>query len=193
MWHTGSPLHPVDLPFWGMGSLQLCHAGCMPHGHVVATHGLGCSTACGILVPQSGIEPASPALKGRFLTTGPPGKSLVSHPFNQKSLCSQVLHVEHFILYPSIEMVFSITFAMYISKCKDKAQKAEKSWIHFLLDFEIWLFNPRNYLQYKETHNTALNIFFRKRISRKVTKSQLSSILLNCCTSPVFPSPSLHY
>ena len=28
----------------------------------------------GILV-QLGIKPASPALKGRFLTTGPPGKS----------------------------------------------------------------------------------------------------------------------
>ena len=29
---------------------------------------------CGILVPQPGIEPASLALQGEFLTTGPPGK-----------------------------------------------------------------------------------------------------------------------
>ena len=29
---------------------------------------------CGILVPQPGIRPASPALEGRFLTSGPPGK-----------------------------------------------------------------------------------------------------------------------
>ena len=36
---------------------------------------LSCSTACGILVPQPGIEPASPALQSRFLTSGPPGKS----------------------------------------------------------------------------------------------------------------------
>ena len=35
-----------------------------------------CSTACGILVPQPGTEPASPTSQGRFLTTGPPGKSL---------------------------------------------------------------------------------------------------------------------
>ena len=34
--------------------------------------------AWGILVPQPGIKPKSPALGGRFLTTGPPGKSLVS-------------------------------------------------------------------------------------------------------------------
>ena len=31
--------------------------------------------ACGILTPQPGIEPAPPALEGKVLTTGPPGKS----------------------------------------------------------------------------------------------------------------------
>ena len=31
--------------------------------------------ACGILVPQPGIKPASPALEGKVLTTGPTGKS----------------------------------------------------------------------------------------------------------------------
>ena len=37
---------------------------------------LSCSAACGILVSRPGMEPTSPALQGRFLTTGPPGKSL---------------------------------------------------------------------------------------------------------------------
>ena len=32
--------------------------------------------ACGILVPWPGIEPESPALQGRLLTPGSPGKSL---------------------------------------------------------------------------------------------------------------------
>ena len=32
----------------------------------------------GILVPQPGIEPTSPALEGGFLTTGPPEKFLVN-------------------------------------------------------------------------------------------------------------------
>ena len=49
-----------------------------------STHGLGCPVAHGILVPQPGIEPASSALEGgfffflegRFLTTGPQGKSM---------------------------------------------------------------------------------------------------------------------
>ena len=31
--------------------------------------------ACGIIAPQPGIEPAPPALEGKVLTTGPPGKS----------------------------------------------------------------------------------------------------------------------
>ena len=32
--------------------------------------------ACGILVPQSGVEPYSPVLEGGFSTTGSSGKSL---------------------------------------------------------------------------------------------------------------------
>ena len=31
--------------------------------------------ACGILVPQPGIKPTTPALEGEALTTGPPGKA----------------------------------------------------------------------------------------------------------------------
>ena len=36
---------------------------------------LRCSKVCGILVPQPGIEIASSALQGGFLTTGLPEKS----------------------------------------------------------------------------------------------------------------------
>ena len=41
---------------------------------VIVALRLSCSEACGILVPKPGIKPLSPALAGRFLTTGPPGK-----------------------------------------------------------------------------------------------------------------------
>ena len=40
--------------------------------------GLSYPVACGIPLPQPGIELASPALGGGFLTTGPSGKSLIS-------------------------------------------------------------------------------------------------------------------
>ena len=42
---------------------------------LVVALGLRCPKACGILVPQPGMEPTSPAPEGRFLTTEPPGKS----------------------------------------------------------------------------------------------------------------------
>ena len=32
---------------------------------------------CGILAPQPGLEPVSPALEGEVLITGPPGTALV--------------------------------------------------------------------------------------------------------------------
>ena len=36
---------------------------------------VSCPMACGILVPRTGIEPASPTMEGRFFTTGLSGKS----------------------------------------------------------------------------------------------------------------------
>ena len=33
---------------------------------------------CGISAPRPGIQPSAPALEGKVLTTGPPGKSLDS-------------------------------------------------------------------------------------------------------------------
>ena len=47
------------------------------HSIFIWVFGLSCRTAWGILVPRPGIEPTSPALEGRFLTTGPPAKSLL--------------------------------------------------------------------------------------------------------------------
>ena len=44
------------------------------HGLTVVAHGLSCPYGMWNL-PGLGIEPMSPALAGRFLTTGPPEKS----------------------------------------------------------------------------------------------------------------------
>ena len=41
----------------------------------VVSRGVSSPVVCGILVLRPGIEPTSPALPGRFPTTGPPGKS----------------------------------------------------------------------------------------------------------------------
>ena len=42
---------------------------------IFMAHRLSCPAECGILVPQPGIEPMSPAVQGTYLTAGPPGKS----------------------------------------------------------------------------------------------------------------------
>ena len=47
-------------------------------GSLVVALGLSGPSACGILVPGPGIKPVFPALQGRFFTTGPPGKSLIT-------------------------------------------------------------------------------------------------------------------
>ena len=45
-------------------------------GFLAVVYRLSCPEACRILVSQPGIELEFPALQGRFLTTGPPGKFL---------------------------------------------------------------------------------------------------------------------
>ena len=71
-------------------SLQLCLALCdptdsSPPGSSVhrtlyagtlewAAMSFSVVVACGILIPQPGIEPTSPTLEGRFPAAGPPGK-----------------------------------------------------------------------------------------------------------------------
>ena len=64
---------------------------------LVAMPGLRFDTACrilvpwcGILVPWPGIEPMSPALEGRFLTTGAPEKSCI---FIEHQACAFVWRV----------------------------------------------------------------------------------------------------
>ena len=54
--------------FWG-ATLNLPSGTCS-----LVVHRLSCPEACVILVPQPVIKPTSPALEGRFLTTGPSGK-----------------------------------------------------------------------------------------------------------------------
>ena len=53
--------------------LRLWSVGSRERGSVVVAYGLSHPVACWI--PGPGIESESLALKGRFLTTGPPGKS----------------------------------------------------------------------------------------------------------------------
>ena len=79
---------------------------------LVAVHRLSCSMACGSWVPWWGIIPRSPALEGRLLTTGPPGKShsgsfdaSINKP--HKDLKS-LQHEDHKKLYLSVQFSCSV-------------------------------------------------------------------------------------
>ena len=61
----------VACGLWSVQAQWLWHI-----GPLVVAHRLTCSTACRILVPQLGIEPAFTALQGRLSTFGPPENSL---------------------------------------------------------------------------------------------------------------------
>ena len=60
--------------FWLWGLFVAARGLCL-----AVVGGLIWPMACGILVSWLGIEPPSHTLKGRFLATGSPGKSLMSH------------------------------------------------------------------------------------------------------------------
>ena len=65
--------------------MQALH--CNIQASVIVGTGLSCPKVCEILVPQPGIKLTSPAMEGRFLTTGLPEKSpsagyFLVHHFN---------------------------------------------------------------------------------------------------------------
>ena len=67
--------------------------------------------ACGLLVPGPGVEPLSPTLAGRLLTTGPPGKSLILLIF--PSFLSIPLHAQTafcMFIHPLIDRWVASTF-----------------------------------------------------------------------------------
>ena len=79
LWPAGfSLVVACGFSFSSCGSWAPGHMGsvvCSMQALSVVACRLSCPAACGILVPRPRIEPMSPALEGRFFTTGPPGKS----------------------------------------------------------------------------------------------------------------------
>ena len=65
---------------------------------VIAASMLSSSAACGILVPRPGIKLMYPALQGRFLTTGPPEKSLSFYLGLSLSYCRYSINMWAFLV-----------------------------------------------------------------------------------------------
>ena len=89
--HPGPSKDSPYRQLWPMKALVLQHL-----ASLATACRLSCPVTWGILVPQPGIKPKSPALGGRFLTTGPPRKSLVSISCMCVELCHQEAQVFRF-------------------------------------------------------------------------------------------------
>ena len=97
---------------------------------VVAACTLSCPTACAILVPCPGLEPAPPALQGRFLTIGPPGKSLF-YLFSQEGLHPSIPTP----LYPPMSLTWW-RFGSIFMQCLFPSSRYHP--IHFLVLHISW-------------------------------------------------------
>ena len=77
-------------------------------GLVVAMLGLSCSKANGILVPQPGMKPTSPAFQGEFFTSGSPRNS---HGLFKGIFL--LFLISNFIALSSVNMVY-MTESLYL-------------------------------------------------------------------------------
>ena len=93
LWYTGFSL-VVACGLSSCGTWAICGTRVPERmGSVVVARGLGCPAACGILVPRPGIESASPALQGGFLTTRP--REVPPPP---RSILKQILYLISLII-----------------------------------------------------------------------------------------------
>ena len=75
LWSMGS--RRMGFSSCGMQAQQLWLTGSRAQAQQLWRTGLVAHVSCGMWdLPRPGLEPVSPALAGRFLTTAPPGKSL---------------------------------------------------------------------------------------------------------------------
>ena len=80
---------------------------------------LRCPVACRVLVSRPGIEPVPPALAGRFLTAGPPGKSPSHISFKALWPNSTSHSLVHLLLFVTTHIVkeTGYIFHSYTSYC----------------------------------------------------------------------------
>ena len=96
------------VPFVVVHGLSSCSTWAPEHrGLVVAVCRLSCFSACGILVPRPGIRPASSTLQGRFLSSGPPGKShFLLLLMSSKAVELQETHLAHLCILERVTPSF---------------------------------------------------------------------------------------
>ena len=136
--------------------LLLRSTGSRRTGSVVVAHGRSCSVACGTL-PRPELEPVSPALTGRFSTTGPPGKLcslFLKGKLNNYFLQLPIFRVRSFYLCLSIYIFYCFIFL-------ESLGTGEFLFILYLATKDIFLFDSQNVpsLANRSTYQLA-SVFF---------------------------------
>ena len=87
-------------------------------------HRISDSTACGVLLPDQGIKPASPTLVGGLPTTGPPGKSIPGH-LKQPVLTAfwTPYCINSFVLVCIVCIVKAMVFPVVMYRCESWTKK----------------------------------------------------------------------
>ena len=93
-------------------------------GSTAAAHELSSFTTCVFSVPRPGIEPTFPALQGRFLTTGPPRKSLSCFFLNRTLFwffhLLTIIHKSQIMSLGILQLEIMIITALLISYYEDQ-------------------------------------------------------------------------
>ena len=111
------------------------------------------SKACGILAPQPGVEPAPPALEGKVLTTGPPGKSLSYLIFKSlrhfefifvcgMRVCSNFIDLHEVVQLSQHHLLKRWFFFFVLYSCLLCQRLIEHRYVGLLLDFLLCSINP---------------------------------------------------
>ena len=118
---------------------------------IVWAHGLSYRTDSGILVSWPGIEAASPALGGRSLTSGPPGKSKESYAFEWTSPIIST-NTEHPKMFPSTRLILWWSDSTGVTDEGQQGAFREKGW-------EDWDRGPAFATGAKWERNTHTHIY----------------------------------
>ena len=147
-------LHPARIFIAVNGLPSRGIASCDTHSGLVAPQQVG------FLVPWLGIEPKSPALQGRFLTTGLPGKSYhLFHSLCVMNICSQLFEKAYIYIYNILGYGYIILYhSVFVSNFMQFQQCYDPflllSWLfsqEMLLERYVNLQIPPDYLNFTPT------------------------------------------
>ena len=153
--------------------------------------GLHCPEACGNLVSQPGVEPASAALEGVFPTTGSPGESprtTFSIPCFKQLLCvPDTIRNRLCLIYLGIFCVSAQTYLLTLAHNTDcpLSQMHNDQKPSLMMVIEIYFSKNESYIKYVLTDSSE-----RKAVGRHTLCRHLCALCAPGALGSYPPAPS---